>query len=173
MQKFIVSLAFAASVAAQASQITDGQVQAGPEVTPVAQITDGQVQAQTSAVVTPVQQITDGQVQAPTSVAVVTPVQQITDGQVQAPTSAVVTPVQQITDGQVQVQPTVTPVQQISDGQVQAGATGASAGMPAPSSNGTVASPSPSAFVGAANVMAFSKEMVIAAVGAAAGFAML
>ena len=153
IQKVVVSLAFAASVAAQASQISDGQVQA-VSVTPVAQISDGQVQAvTTAATVTPVKQISDGQVQAVTTAPSVTPVKQISDGQVQAVTSA----------------PAVTPVKQISDGQIQA----VSTGVPSPSANGTFAAPSPSAFVGAANIMAFSKEMVVAAVGAAAGFALL
>lgn len=137
IQNIVLSLGLAACVAAQASQITDGQVQA-VTATPVAQITDGQIQAVTSA-------------------PHVTPVAQITDGQIQAVTSA----------------PHVTPVVQITDGQVQAAGTGASTGMPSPSANGTFAAPSPSAFVGAANIMGYSKEIVVAAVGAAAGFAML
>jgi len=158
IQKIVATLAFAASVAAQASQGGDGQVVAG-SVTPVAQITDGQVQAVTTApsvTVTPVKQITDGQVQAVSSAPAVTPVKQITDGQVQAVSSAA----------------TVTPVKQITDGQVQAGATGASA-APSPSSNGTFAAPSPSAFAGAGNMLGFSFGAVVAAAGAAAGFALL
>jgi len=157
IQNIVLSLGLAACVAAQASQITDGQVQA-VTATPVAQITDGQIQAVTSAPhVTPVAQITDGQIQAVTSAPHVTPVAQITDGQIQAVTSA----------------PHVTPVVQITDGQVQAAGTRASTGMRSHSANGTFAAPSPSAFVGAANIMGYSKEIVVAAVGAAAGFAML
>ena len=120
IQKIVISLAFAVAVAAQGSQIPDGQVQAVSTVTP-------------------------------------TPVAQITDGQVQAVTTA----------------PVVTPVKQITDGQVQAVGTGVSTGVPSPSANGTFAAPSPSAFAGAANILGFSKEIAVAAVGAAAGFAML
>lgn len=149
IQKIIISLAFATAAIAQgASQISDGQVQeATVTATPVAQITDGQIQAVTSAVAV-VKQITDGQVQAVTTPAVVS---QITDGQVQVPTV-----VSQITDGQVQV-PTV-----------------ASTGSVAPTSNGTFTSPAPTAaFTGAANLLSWNKEAVMAAMGAAAGFAML
>lgn len=153
IQKIIVSLAFAAAVVAQ-TQLPDGQVQ---------QITDGQVQAITA---TPVKQITDGQIQAVTSVPApsVAPVKQITDGQVQAVTSV--------------PKPTVTPVKQITDGQIQAVttiATVASTGKVAPASNGTFTSPAPSAthFTGAANLMGWSQELAVAAIGAAAGFAML
>lgn len=150
IQKIIVSLAIATTAIAQlGSQISDGQVQAAT-ATPVVQITDGQVQAATTAAAV-VQQITDGQVQAPTSVAVVS---QITDGQVQVPTTTAAV-VSQITDGQVQV-PTV-----------------ASTGMMT-TSNGTFTSPAPTAaFTGAANLLSWNKEAVVAAIGAAAGFAML
>lgn len=109
-------------------------------------------------------QIADGQVQ------------QITDGQVQAVTA---TPVVQITDGQIQavttVAPTVTPVAQITDGQIQAVTTLASVstGIPSPSANGTFTAPAPSAFKGAANIVGWSQELAVAAIGAAAGFAML
>ena len=96
---------------------------------------------------------------------------QISDGQIQVPTA--VPSVTQISDGQVQV-PTVAPttaagVAQISDGQIQASATGA----PAPSANGTFTSPAPSAFTGGASFASWSKEVAVAAVGAAAGFALL
>ena len=110
-------------------------------------------------------QITDGQIQAPTTA----PVTQITDGQIQAPTSV---PVKQITDGQIQIPTSApTPVKQISDGQIQQ----VSTGVPAPSPNGTFTHPGPSAsaFTGAANILGWSQEMALAAVGAAAGFAML
>jgi len=143
IQKIVVSLAFAASVFAQ-TQIADGQVQ---------QITDGQVQAVTA---TPVKQITDGQIQAVTTVApTVAPVAQITDGQIQAVT---VTPVKQITDGQIQAVTTLASV---------------STGVPSPSANGTFTAPAPSAFKGAANIVGWSQELAVAAIGAAAGFAML
>lgn len=160
IQKIIVSLAFAASVVAQ-TQIADGQVQQVTNAPAVKQITDGQVQAISA---TPVKQITDGQIQAVTSVPTVAPVKQITDGQIQAVTSvakATVTPVKQITDGQIQVVSTV--------------ATVASTGKVAPSANGTFASPAPSAkpFTGAASLLGWSSELAVAAIGAAAGFAML
>ena len=143
IQKIVLSLAFAATVLGQASQIGDGQVQAPTSV----------------ASVTPVKQITDGQIQAVTSVPSVTPVKQITDGQIQAVTSV----------------PSVTPVKQITDGQIQAVGTGAATGKVPVPSNGTVAStkPSASAFAGAANMLGWSQEVAIAAIGAAAGFAML
>jgi len=131
----------------------------------VGQGTDGQV---TVATVAAVSQITDGQVQAPTTVAAVS---QITDGQIQAPTT--VAAVSQITDGQVQAPTTVAAVSQITDGQVQVGT--ATSGMPAPSANGTFSTsvPSPSPFTGAASLASWSKEIVVAAIGAAAGFALL
>jgi len=151
IQKIVITLAFAASVLGQGSQIADGQVQA-VTATPVAQITDGQVQAVTSAPA--VKQITDGQVQV-------------------APTVTPVTPVKQITDGQIQVVPTVTPVKQITDGQIQAAGTAASTGVVPVPSNGTIASATPTAFTGAANIIGWSQEAVIAAIAAAAGFAML
>ena len=159
IKQILVSLAFATAVAAQAaSQIADGQVQ---------QISDGQVQAPTS--VAPVTQITDGQIQAPTSAPAVT---QITDGQIQAPTS--VAPVTQITDGQIQAPTSVAPVTQITDGQIQVPTTAASTGVVPPSSNGTFTSPAPTAaFTGAAALFSWSQEIVVAAVGAAAGIAML
>ncbi|MCJ1273074.1 hypothetical protein MMC21_000863 [Puttea exsequens] len=120
------------------------------------QIPDGQLQ-----------QIPDGQVQAVT--AAPPAASQIGDGQIQVPTSVPV--VSQITDGQVQVPTAVA--SQISDGQIQV-PTVASTGSPAPSSNGTFTSPAPTAaFTGAANLLSFNKEVVVAAMGAAAGFAML
>ena len=125
------------------------------------------------AVCVAAQQIEDGQVIADTTVA---PASQITDGQIQVTTSAPVAPVTQITDGQIQVTTSapVAPVTQIPDGQIQA-PTGIS-GVPAPTQNGTTiapATPSPSAFTGAGNIMAWSKEIAVVAVGAAAGLVML
>jgi len=165
MQYSFTVLAFATTVFA-ASQISDGQVQAPTAV--VSQIHDGQVQAPTGAV----SQIHDGQVQAPTGV-----VSQINDGQVQVPTAvSTVKGVTQITDGQIQAPTAVSTVQgatQITDGQIQvASATGGAAPPPA---NGTFATskPSATAFTGAAAIMSWSKEIVVAAVGVAAGFAML
>ena len=112
--------------------------------------------AATFAVCVAAQQIADGQVIASTTVA---PATQIGDGQIQVTTSA----------------PAVVPVSQISDGQIQA-PTGISSGAPAPSPNGTTiapVTPTPSAFTGAANVMAWSKEIAVVAVGAVAGLVML
>lgn len=95
------------------------------------------------------QQQSDGQVTAPTSLA-----GQQTDGQITVPTSApTVAPISQISDGQVQA-PTVAPVSQIGDGQIQ-GPTAVSSGIVAPT-NGSITTPTPSAFTGAANVMAWS-----------------
>jgi len=165
IQKIVITLAFAATTLGQVSQLPDGQLNKVSSVTPVKQITDGQLQAVTSVPsVTPVKQITDGQIQAVTSVPSVTPVKQITDGQIQAVTSAPVAKV------------TVTPVKQITDGQIQAPkATGASTGVVAVPSNGTIASnkPTATAFTGAANILGWSQEAAVAAVGAAAAFAML
>ena len=101
--------------------------------------------------------------------------QQQADGQITASTS--VAPATQISDGQIQVTTSapVVPVSQISDGQIQA-PTGISSGAPAPSPNGTTiapVTPTPSAFTGAANVMAWSKEIAVVAVGAVAGLVML
>lgn len=110
----------------QATQIADGQVQAGNVVTAIA---DGQIQAPTGKPATPVTAIADGQIQAPAGAAA-TPVTAIADGQIQAPKAA--TPVTAIADGQIQapagpVTVTVTknncmasPVTQIGDGQIQA-----------------------------------------------------
>lgn len=124
-------------------------------------------------------QISDGQIQQlSTSPAVV---KQITDGQIQqatsTPTPVVVTPaVKQITDGQIQqvtVTPTPTiapPVKQITDGQVQQ----VSASIkPVATTNGTITTPTPAAFKGAASFITFDKEMAVVAVGAAAAFALL
>ncbi|KAG8533776.1 uncharacterized protein KY384_001517 [Bacidia gigantensis] len=154
--EFLLTLAFAATAIAvpqqAASVIGDGQPQVATSAAAVSQITDGQVQAATTAAA--VSQITDGQIQAATTAAAVS---QITDGQVQAP---------------VQV-PTSTAagVSQITDGQIQAG----TSGVPAPSANGTFTTSSPSAspFVGAAALASWNKELVVAAIGAAAGFALL
>ena len=156
IKQIFVSLALAAIVASQAaSQIPDGQVQAVTSAAPVKQISDGQVQAATSVAPKPVvTQISDGQIQAPTSVAPKPVVTQISDGQIQAPTS-------------------VAPVKQISDSQIQV-PTKISTGVVAPTSNGTFTSPAPTAaFTGAAALMSWSQEIVVAAVGAAAGLAML
>ncbi|KAL9103248.1 MAG: hypothetical protein Q9163_001699 [Psora crenata] len=104
---------------------------------------------------------------------------QLPDGQVQAPTSQVTVPtttaagVSQITDGQIQA-PTSTAavVSQITDGQVQVGTASA---VPLPSPNGTFTTsiPSPSAFTGGASFASWSNEIAVAAIGAAAGFALL
>ena len=101
---------------------------------------------------------------------------QIADGQIQAPTSATVAPISQISDGQVQAptSATIAPISQISDGQVQA-PTSASTGIVPPPSNGTLTTPTAPAatFTGAANILAWSQEMAMVAVGAAAGAALL
>ena len=151
--EFLLTLAFAATSfavpqEASVSAIADGQPQAGTSAV-VSQITDGQIQAAPTAAA--VSQITDGQIQAPTSTAAA--VSQITDGQIQAPTS------------------TAAGVSQITDGQIQAG----TSGVPAPSANGTFTTSSPSAspFVGAGSLASWNKELVVAAIGAAAGFALL
>ena len=96
--------------------------------------------------------------------------QQQADGQVTVATS--VAPVSQITDGQVQVTTAapVVPVTQISDGQIQ-GPTAVSSGVPVTPTNGTTiapATPSPSAFTGAANFMAWSNVAAAGVVGVAA-----
>ena len=100
--------------------------------------------------------------------------QQQADGQITASTS--IAPVSQITDGQIQVTTAapVIPVSQISDGQIQ-GPTAVSSGLPVPTTNGTTiapATPSPSAFTGAANLMAWS-NMAAAGVVGVAGAALL
>ena len=100
--------------------------------------------------------------------------QEAADGQVTASTS--VAPVSQITDGQIQVTTAapVIPVSQISDGQIQ-GPTAVSSGYPVPTTNGTTiapATPSPSAFTGAANIMAWSNVAAAGVVGVA-GVALL
>jgi len=52
--------------------------------------------------------------------------------------------------------------------------TAASTGVVPPASNGTFTSPAPTAaFTGAAALFSWSQEIVVAAVGAAAGIAML
>ena len=110
----------------------------------------------TFAALAAAQQQADGQVTAPTSVA---PVSQITDGQVQVTTAA---PVATTTS--------VVPVSQISDGQIQ-GPTAVSSGVPVPTTNGTTiapATPSPSAFTGAASFMAWSNVAAAGVVGVAA-----
>ena len=105
---------------------------------------------------------------------------QIPDGQVQVPTSTVpkVAPtlVTQITDGQIQKPvPTVGPISTAPAPKPTVVVP--SKGLPAPSSNGTFTTGSPgatpSAFHGAANMLGWSKEIVIGAVGVAAGLAML
>ncbi|KAI4138992.1 MAG: hypothetical protein LQ341_004414 [Variospora aurantia] len=121
----------------------------------VSQIIDGQPQAPTSPVsivdaAPAITQISDGQLQAPTDAPEVTPISQITDGQLQAPTDA------------------PTPISQISDGQLQA-PTAPSTGAPVPTSNGTMAQPSPVPFTGGAALVTFSG----AALGLAALVAML
>ena len=125
------------------------------------QIADGQIQAPATESVAPVSQISDGQVQAPTSTpaATVAPVSQIADGQVQAPST---TP-----------EATVAPISQISDGQIQAPT--AVSSVIVPSTNGTLVTPTAPAatFTGAANILAWSQEMAMVAVGAAAGAALL
>lgn len=147
IQKIVISLAFAATVLGQASQAPDGQVVAA-SFTPIKQISDGQPQAATSA---PSVTIAPSVTPAPSA-----PVKQIGDGQIQAATS------------------TVTPVKQIGDGQIQAGTHASTGVVPVPT-NGTIASnkPSASAFAGSANMLGWSQEVAIAAIGAAAGFAML
>ena len=156
-----------APTTAPVKQISDGQVQAPTSVAPVKQISDGQIQAPTSAPA-PVKQISDGQIQAPTSVPA--PVKQISDGQIQAPTS--VAPVKQISDGQIQA-PTAKPVTQITDGQIQVPTAKPSTGVVPPASNGTFTAPAVAKFTGAASLMSWSQNVVVAAVGAAAGLAML
>ena len=143
IQKILLTATFAAFVAAQ--QQTDGQVTAPTSV--AGQQTDGQVTVATSAA----GQQTDGQVTVATSVA------------------------GQQTDGQVTVATSVAPASQISDGQIQI-PTAVSTGAPVPSPNGTTiapATPSPSAFQGAANAMGWTKEIAFVAIGAVAGLVML
>ena len=98
-------------------------------------------------------------------------------------------PVFQISDGQIQVHPTTPPVSQISDGQIQvhtstapvsvkpSSGTVQSTGAVNKTSNATTVAPvtkAPAAtFTGAAAVMAWSKEVAVAAVCVAAGFAIL
>lgn len=152
--KNVLFVTFAALAAAQ--QQADGQVTASTSL--AGQQTDGQLTVATS-----VGQQTDGQLTVPTSVG-----GQQTDGQVTVPTSVpTVAPVSQITDGQVQA-PTVVPVSQISDGQIQ-GPTGVSHGPVVPTNGSTIApaTPSPSSFTGAANVMAWS-NVAVGVVGVAA-----
>ena len=126
----------------------------------------------TFAALAAAQQQADGQVTAPTSVSA----GQQTDGQVTVATS--VAPVSQISDGQIQATtaaPVVTstpvvPVSQISDGQIQ-GPTAVSSGVPVPTTNGTTiapATPSPSAFTGAASFMAWSNVAAAGVVGVVA-----
>lgn len=82
---------------------------------------------------------------------------QISDGQVQVPTAAppVVTPV-----------PTVTPP-------LTTAVTPVSSGVPVPIANGTFTTGAPAAtYTGAANLLSWSKEMVVAG-AAVAGLAML
>lgn len=103
-------------------------------------------------------QISDGQIQQPTVTPTIAPaVKQITDGQIQqvtvTPTPTIAPPVKQITDGQVQ--------------QVSASI------KPVATTNGTITTPTPAAFKGAASLMTFDKEMAVVAVGAAAAFALL
>lgn len=167
---FALALAFAATTIAMPQEVSvleDGQPQAATAV----QIADGQIQAPTSTAAA-VAQIPDGQLQAPTSTAEA--VAQIPDGQLQAPTSTAEA-VAQIPDGQIQAPATTTAagVSQIGDGQIQVGT--ASSGVPVPSANGTFATsvPSPSPFTGAASLASWSKEIVIGAIGVAAGFALL
>ena len=152
--EFLLALAFAATSFAapqqqEASVIADGQPQVATSAAAVSQITDGQIQAAPTAAPPAVSQIGDGQIQAPTSTAAA--VTQIGDGQIQAPTS------------------TAAGVTQIADGQVQAG----TSGVPAPSANGTFTTPTPAPFTGAGSLASWNKELVVAAIGAAAGFALL
>jgi len=102
-----------------ASQISDGQPQAGTPRPVVSQITDGHPQAGTPRPV--VSQISDGQPQAGTPRPVVS---QISDGQPQAGTPRPVATsravVSQISDGQPQAGTPRPVVSQISDGQPQA-----------------------------------------------------
>ncbi|KAG0650307.1 Cell wall manno CIS3 [Hyphodiscus hymeniophilus] len=131
------------ATAAPISVISDGQPQAPTAVpAPISVISDGQPQAPT-AVPAPISVISDGQPQAPT--AVPAPISVISDGQPQAPTAtAAPVPISVISDGQPQA-PTATaapvPISVISDGQPQAPTTMASATV---SSNGTIASSTPS-----------------------------
>jgi len=126
-----------------ASQISDGQPQAGTPRPVVSQISDGQPQATTPRPV--VTQISDGQPQAGTPRPVVS---QISDGQPQAgtPRPVVSTPrpvVSQISDGQPQAGTPRPVVSQISDGQPQA---------PRPTGNVTRPSSPPAQFTGGAAV---------------------
>lgn len=123
----------------------------------VSQLEDGQPQ------VGAVDQIPDGQIQAVSSSA--DAVTQIPDGQLQAPATTV---------AEVESTSTVAAVTQIPDGQIQVG-TAAPSGVPAPTGNATAptSQPEPSPFVGAASLASWSKEIVVAAIGAAAGFALL
>lgn len=151
---FALALSFAASTIAipqDVSQIEDGQ----PQVGAVDQIEDGQIQAATSGVA----QIPDGQIQAPVATSTAAPVSQIADGQIVAPEST----------------PEAAPVSQIDDGQIQVGTAPAPSGVASPTGNATAptTAPSPSPFTGAASLASWSKEIVVAAIGAAAGFALL
>ena len=116
-------------------------------------------------------QISDGQLQQPTSIVTPVPVvKQITDGQLQQPTS-VPAPVVITTSTPT---PVITPaIKQITDGQVQQVASASKA--PIVSANATtVTTPSaPATFKGAASFASYSNELVIAAIGAAAVFAVL
>jgi hypothetical protein len=80
--------------------------------------------------------------------------------------------VKQISDGQIQA-PTAKPVTQITDGQIQVPTAKPSTGVVPPASNGTFTAPAVAKFTGAASLMSWSQNVVVAAVGAAAGLAML
>ncbi|KAL8818155.1 MAG: hypothetical protein Q9191_008004 [Dirinaria sp. TL-2023a] len=83
IQKILVAASFAALAMGQASQISDGQLQASTRATAV---------TSTSTTARAVSQITDGQIQAPTristtSTSTVAPLSQFTDGQIRGPTA--------------------------------------------------------------------------------------
>ena len=116
-------------------------------------------------------QISDGQLQQPTSIVTPVPVvKQITDGQLQQATSV---PAPVVITSTTPT-PVVTPaIKQITDGQVQQVASASKA--PIISANATVVTtPSaPATFKGAASLTSYSSELVAAAIGAAALFAVL
>ena len=111
------------------------------------------------------------------SVAAAQSVAQIGDGQIQVTSAPIVTPTPKVTS-------TAPAVAQITDGQIQVVSTKAptttapvvaSTGAPAPSANGTFSSVKPSGtpFTGAANMLSWSQEAAVLAIGAAGAFAML
>ena len=158
---------------------TDGQPAAAAGAAPapaqpaVAQAADGQTQAKAAPAPAPAQpapQKEDGQVTVQSAPAPA-PVAQIPDGQVQATPAPAPAPAQpaakQAADGQVQV------ASQIGDGQIQVPAGPTASAAPAPTTNGTITTPTPAPFEGAGSLVSCNKGLAVAVLGAAAGFALL